>query len=119
MLLHTVTDAILGALNLPDIGQLFPDTDPRHKGQSSDVFLARAAELMAERGYAVANLDCTIVLERPKLSPHKATISASLQRLLRLPEGVLNVKAKTHEKVDAVGEGRAIECHAVVLLAKV
>lgn len=116
VLLHAVTDAILGALALPDIGELFPDTDPRHEARDSAEFLAEALRLADEAGYRPVNLDATIVLERPKLAPRKAEIRANLARLLALPEDRVNVKGKTHERVDAVGEGRAIEAHAVVLM---
>jgi 2-C-methyl-D-erythritol 2,4-cyclodiphosphate synthase len=118
VLLHTVTDALLGALTLPDIGQLFPDTDPKWKGRSSDTFLLEAVRLMRERGYVVGNLDATIIAQKPKLSPHKAAIRSNLSRLLGADEAAVNVKAKTHEKVDSIGEERSIACHAVVLLVK-
>lgn len=115
-LYHAVTDAILGALALPDIGQLFPDTDPRHAGEDSAVYIIEAARRARERGWAIENLDCTIILERPKLSPIKEQVRASLARCLNIDVSAVNVKGKTHERVDAVGEGRAIEVHAVVLL---
>mmetsp|Transcript_16210 Transcript_16210/g.29194 ORF Transcript_16210/g.29194 Transcript_16210/m.29194 type:complete len:203 (-) Transcript_16210:620-1228(-) len=116
VLLHTVTDAILGALCLPDIGQLFPDTDPKWKGACSDQFLIEAVRLMEERGYYVGNLDCTIIAQKPKLSPHKENIRKNLSSLVKADPSVVNVKAKTHEKVDSIGEERSIACHAVVLL---
>lgn len=97
VLLHTVTDAILGALCLPDIGQLFPDTDPKWKGARSDVFLLEAVRLMRERGYDLGNIDCTIVAQRPKLSPHKETIRARLCELLGAHPSVVNVKARRGE----------------------
>ena len=115
-LYHAVTDAILGALALPDIGQLFPDTDPRHAGAHSEPFLAEAVGRMLAAGLCIANLDVTVILEAPKLSPHKPAITANLARILRTLPNQVNVKGKTHEKVDAVGEGRAVEVHAVVLL---
>lgn len=117
-LLHAVTDALLGAIGEPDIGQLFPNDDPRNDAEDSAVFLAEAAKRVAAAGYAVANLDATVILERPKLSPHKDAIRANIARLLGLPLDRVNVKGKTHEKVDAVGEGRAVEVHAVVLLTR-
>ncbi len=118
MLLHTVVDALLGALCLPDIGQLFPDTDPRWKGAASDVFLTEAVRLMRERGYRVGNIDCTVIAERPKLSPHKEAIRANLCRLLGAHASCVNLKAKTHEKVDSLGENRSIAAEAVVLLLR-
>ena len=118
VLYHAVTDALLGALALPDIGQLFPDNAPENDGRDSAEFVAAAMARVTEAGYAVVNLDTTVVLERPKLGPHKAAIAANLAGLLRTDVSCVNVKAKTHERVDAVGEGRAIEAHAVVLLQK-
>ena len=118
VLLHTVVDAILGGLSLPDIGQLFPDNDPKWKGASSDVFLKEAVRLMKEKGYTIGNIDCTIIAQRPKLSPHKEAIRANLCQLLGAHPSVVNIKAKTHEKVDSLGENRSIACEAVVLLLK-
>jgi 2-C-methyl-D-erythritol 2,4-cyclodiphosphate synthase len=115
---HAVVDALLGALGLPDIGQAFPDTDPAWDGQDSSYFMERAREAVAARGYAVVNLDVTVICERPKLSPHKDAMIANMARLLGLERAQVNIKGKTHEKVDAVGEGRAIEVHVVVLLER-
>lgn len=117
-LLHAVTDALLGAIAEPDIGQLFPDTDPRHDAQDSRVFLAEAVRRVEAAGYRPVNLDATVICERPKLGPHKMPVREALAALLGLPLARVNVKAKTHEKVDAVGEGRAIEVHVVVLLGR-
>jgi 2-C-methyl-D-erythritol 2,4-cyclodiphosphate synthase len=115
---HAVTDAILGALALPDIGQMFPDSDPQWKGASSDVFMKAAGALMQQRGYQIANLDVTVILERPKLAPHKEQIRQNIAGTLGLPLEQVNLKAKTHEKVDSIGENRSIGCHAVVLLER-
>lgn len=117
-LLHAVTDAILGGLGLDDIGQLFPDTDPAWDGADSRVFLAAAVERMRMAGYEIGNLDATVILERPKIGPRKAELRQSLSELLGAPLERVNLKGKTHEKVDAVGEGRAIEVHVVVLLVR-
>ena len=116
---HSVVDAILGALAMDDIGQLFPDTDAKWKGADSVIFMEEAVRKMNGAGYAVGNLDVTVILQRPKLSPHKAAIRANLARLLGCELSQVNLKGKTHEKVDAIGEGRAIGCHVVVLLVKV
>ncbi|MEQ9453262.1 MAG: 2-C-methyl-D-erythritol 2,4-cyclodiphosphate synthase [Phycisphaeraceae bacterium] len=113
---HAVTDAVLGALGQEDIGQLFPDTDAAWKGADSRVFVEEAARRMREAGYRVGNLDVTVVLQRPKLSPHKAGVRANLAGLLGAGLGDVNLKGKTHEEVDALGENRAIACHVVVLL---
>jgi len=118
VLLHCVVDAITGALGLPDIGQLFPDNDPKWKGQTSDVFVYEAIRLMKEAGYELGNIDCTLIAQRPKISPHKDKIKKNLAKLLDVHESVVNVKAKTHEKVDSLGENRSIACHTVVMLIK-
>nr|QEY10170.1 2-C-methyl-D-erythritol 2,4-cyclodiphosphate synthase [Scutellaria barbata] len=118
VLLHCVVDAILGALGLPDIGQIFPDTDPKWKGAASSVFIKEAVRLMHEAGYELGNLDATLILQRPKLSPHKETIRENLCNLLGADPSVVNLKAKTHEKVDSLGENRSIAAHTVVLLMK-
>jgi 2-C-methyl-D-erythritol 2,4-cyclodiphosphate synthase len=115
-LYHAITDALLGALGEPDIGQLFPDTDARHKSQDSRIFLHEAARRVQQAGYAIANLDCTVILEAPKLSPHKDAMRRNIAAVLGMDVSCVNVKGKTHEKVDAVGEGRAVEVHVVVLL---
>ena len=118
VLLHCVVDAITGALGMPDIGQLFPDNDPKWKGQTSDVFIHEAIRLMKEAGYELGNIDCTLIAQRPKISPHKEKIKKNLAKLLDVHESVVNVKAKTHEKVDSLGENRSIACHTVVMLIK-
>lgn len=115
-LLHAITDAILGALALPDIGQLFPDNDPRWESADSRVFVERASTEMRARGWSIANLDATVVLERPKVSPHKEKMRENIASMLGIGVDRVNVKGKTHEKVDAVGEGWAVEVHVVVLL---
>lgn len=119
VLLHTVTDALLGGLSLPDIGQIFPDNDSKWKGARSDIFVKEAVKLMRERGYTIGNIDCTIIAQRPKLSPHKEAIRENLCRLLEAHPSCVNIKAKTHEKVDSLGENRSIACEAVVLMIKV
>ncbi len=117
-LYHAVTDAVLGALGMPDIGQLFPDTDQRHDNEDSSVYVREAARRAAAAGWGVANLDCTVILERPKLSPIKERVRSNIAGLLGVGVDRVNVKGKTHEKVDAVGEGRAIEVHVVVLMER-
>ncbi len=115
---HAVTDALLGALGQPDIGQLFPDNDPRWDGSDSRVFLEEAAQRLVSGGWRLVNLDITVICERPKLSPRKGEMIANIARLLGVEIGQVNLKGKTHEKVDAVGEGRAVEVHVVALIAK-
>ncbi|XP_050378208.1 2-C-methyl-D-erythritol 2,4-cyclodiphosphate synthase, chloroplastic [Argentina anserina] len=118
VLLHCVVDAILGALGLPDIGQIFPDSDPKWRGANSSVFIKEAVKLMHEAGYEIGNLDATLILQRPKLSPHKEVMRANLAKLLGADPSVVNLKAKTHEKVDSLGENRSIAAHTVVLLMR-
>ena len=118
VLLHAITDALLGAAGLGDIGDWFPNTDPQWAGADSTVFLQAALSAVKERGWQVVNLDCTIHAERPKLSPHKAAIKNNVARLLGVLEDQVNVKAKTGEKVGAVGRLEAIDADAVVLLGR-
>jgi 2-C-methyl-D-erythritol 2,4-cyclodiphosphate synthase len=113
---HAVVDALIGALGQGDIGELFPDTDTKWQGADSTVFVNEAARRMREAGYAIGNLDVTVILQAPRLGPHKAAIRDNLARLLDCETQRLNVKSKTNEHVDALGENRAIACHAVVLL---
>ena len=115
---HAVTDAILGALGESDIGQLFSDTDPRYEGADSKTFVEAAAARMREAGYAIGNLDITVICQRPKIAPGKPKMIANVAGLLGCSVEQVNLKGKTHEAVDAVGEGRAVEVHAVVLLEK-
>jgi len=118
VLFHAVTDAVLGALALGDIGMHFPDTAPEWKGADSLQFLQHALKLAAENGFALSNVDSTILLERPKLKDFRAVIRESLARAVSLPVSSVSVKFKTGEKVGPVGEGRSCEAQAVVLLAK-
>ena len=113
---HAVTDAILGALSLGDIGRHFPDTDPRWKDANSLDFLAHAVALVAEHGYEIGNVDVTIVLEKPKIKDHIDAMRARLAATLRIDVSRVSVKGKTNEGVDAVGRGEAIAAHAVALL---
>lgn len=117
-LYHAVTDAILGALALGDIGLHFSDKDPRWRGAKSLIFLYEAVKMMKEKGYQVVNLDSTISLEKPKLRPFVQAIRENLGRSLEVEIDCISVKAKTGEKVDAIGESRAIKAEAVILLEK-
>lgn len=116
--LHAVTDALLGAAGLGDIGDLYPDTDPRWKDADSRIFLAEALARLNQRGWRPVNLDVTVFAQEPKLGPVKAAIRDNLARLLGLPADCVNVKAKTGERVGHVGRGEALGCHAVVLIEK-
>jgi 2-C-methyl-D-erythritol 2,4-cyclodiphosphate synthase len=116
VLSHAITDAILGAASLGDIGQRFPDTDARWKDASSIGLLAEVAALAREHGFAVINVDATVIAERPKLGPHRSAIVARLCEALSVAPSAVSVKGKTNEGVDAAGRGEAIAVHAVVLL---
>lgn len=118
ILLHALTDALLGALALGDIGMHFPDTDPRWKGASSDRFLVHAAELVRERGWTIANVDTTVILQRPKLKDFRQPIQENVARLLGLEPEQVSVKFKTAEKVGPVGEGKSAEAQAIATLMK-
>jgi len=116
VVLHAVTDALLGAAGLGDIGDLFPDTDPRWKDADSRLFLAEAIDRLTSRGWRVANLDVTVFAQAPKLGTVKAAIKAKLAELIGIAADCVNVKAKTGESVGHIGRGEAIGCHAVVLM---
>jgi 2-C-methyl-D-erythritol 2,4-cyclodiphosphate synthase len=117
-LLHAITDALLGAAGLGDIGRHFPDTDPAFKGADSSVLLAEAASRVRGAGWRIVNIDSTIVAQAPKLAPHIPAMCAGIAAVLGLAAGSVNVKAKTAEKMGPVGEGRAIEARAVCLLQR-
>ena len=114
VIFHAVTDALLGAVGAGDIGNYFPDTDPRWKNASSDVFLTKSLELVQKRGFQIENVDVTVVAEEPKLAPHQVNIRRSVAFRLRLEPARVNVKAKTMEKLGPIGAGEAIACYAVV-----
>jgi 2-C-methyl-D-erythritol 2,4-cyclodiphosphate synthase len=118
ILLHAITDAVLGAAALGDIGMHFPDHDPRWKGAASAQFLAHAAKLAAQAGYKIVNVDTTVILERPKLKDYRLPIRESLARTLDLDLDRVSVKFKTAERVGPVGEGRSAEAQAIVTLAR-
>jgi 2-C-methyl-D-erythritol 2,4-cyclodiphosphate synthase len=116
---HALTDALLGAAALGDIGQHFPNNDPRWKDADSRVFLTHAVEVLKGAGFRLVNVDAVVVLERPKLAPHIPAMREALASALGLPLDAVSVKAKTAEGLGAVGDGRAIEAHAVALIEKV
>ena len=153
---HSIVDAILGALTMPDIGQLFPDNDPklkvtRHVGNmlrpiffssyhssfflritnsfsnfyhilqdaDSSIFMEEAYRRMTERGYRISNCDVTLILQKPKVMDFKPAMKENCVRLLRTTNDRVNIKARTHEKVDSSGEGKSYQCHVVVLLEKI
>ncbi|MFN6408036.1 MAG: 2-C-methyl-D-erythritol 2,4-cyclodiphosphate synthase [Limnohabitans sp.] len=118
VLLHAITDAVLGAAGLGDIGRHFPDTDAQFKGADSSVLLAEAMRRVRAQGWELVNVDSTIVAQAPKLAPSMAAINASVAKALGVQTEQVNVKAKTAEKLGPVGMGQSIEARAVALLNK-
>lgn len=118
VLLHAITDALLGAAALGDIGRHFPDTDPQFAGADSAALLAEAARRVRAQGYAIVNIDSTVIAQAPKLAPYIEAMRAAIAQALALEVGQVNVKAKTAEKLGPVGEGRSIEARAITLLEK-
>lgn len=118
VLLHTICDAMLGALNLRDIGFHFPDTDPKYKNADSKLFLQDAYALVKEKGYRLGNLDCTLIAEKPKINPHIPAMQTRIGAILESPESVISIKATTNEQLDAPGRGESMVAHAVVLLIR-
>lgn len=115
-LLHAITDALLGAAALRDIGSHFPDTDPHYKGADSRVLLRAAVALVREKGWELVNVDTTLIAQRPHLGVHIPAICAALAEDLGLSPDCVNVKAKTNEKLGYLGRNEAIEAQAIVLL---
>jgi 2-C-methyl-D-erythritol 2,4-cyclodiphosphate synthase len=115
-LAHAITDALLGAAALGDIGSHFSDKDPRWAGADSLDFLRHACGLLEERGFEIANVDATILAERPKMAPHIAEMKTRLAEAMKISESQINIKAKTNEGLDAIGRGEAIAAQAVALI---
>ncbi len=118
VLIHAVCDALLGAAGLKDIGTWFPDTDDTYKNADSTLLLAKVVEVIKEKGWLVNNLDCTLVLERPKMKPHIDNIILKLSQLLDVSSENIAVKAKTNEKMGFTGAGEGIAAVAAVTLRK-
>ena len=116
VLLHAVIDALLGAAALGDIGSHFPDTDERWRGADSAALLAAVVREVAEAGYAVGNIDATVVCERPRLRPHVEAIRARIAGLLGIDAGQVSVKGKTNEGMDATGRGEGVAAYCAALL---
>ncbi len=115
---HAICDALLGAAGLPDIGHFFPNTDPAYKNIDSQVLLARVCGELSKRGFAVSNVDASIVAEKPKIHPRLAEMKAALAKSTHLPVANIGLKATTNEGVDEIGRGLAIAAHAVALIVK-
>lgn len=119
VLVHAIMDAILGALNLPDIGNLFPDTDDEFKDIYSIELLDRVVKLMEEKSYKIGNLDTVVICELPKISPKREEIQKKLAKHLKTDIENVSIKASTSEKLSFTGRGEGIEARAVVLLEKI
>ncbi len=116
-LIHAVIDSILGACALGDIGMLFPDTDPKYKGISSTVLLAKVMDLIISKGFRLVNVDTTVILQSPKLGPYRERICKTMSALLGLPENGFSVKAKTAEHMlNELGRGEAVVCQSICLV---
>lgn len=118
VLIHALIDAMLGALALDDIGTLFPDTDPKYKGIDSTILLKKVYEYVQDKGYAIVNIDSNIIAQAPKMMPYIPKMKEILCKILDIKPEDLSIKAKTKEKLDAVGQKLAIEANAVVMLEK-
>ncbi len=116
VLVHAIIDALLGAVALPDIGTLFPDTDPKFKDANSIELLKKVYSLVKEKGYSINNIDSNIIAQAPKMMPHIPEMKENLAKTLELDIEDISIKAKTKEHLDAVGEKKAIEANAVVMV---
>ena len=116
VLTHAVMDALLGAAALGDIGKLFPDNDPQYKGISSLLLLARVGGRIAQKGYAIENIDVTMIAQRPKLAPHIPQMRENLAQVLGITLDQINIKATTEERLGFTGREEGMACHAVCLL---
>ena len=116
VLLHAVSDALLGAAGLGDIGKHFPDTDPQYKGADSRVLLRHVVKLVKEQGYRISNVDVTMIAQKPKLKDHIPQMVKNIAADLQIPENRVNVKATTEEKLGFTGTMEGLRCHAVCLL---
>ncbi len=117
VLLHAICDALLGAANLRDIGFHFSDTDPQYKGIDSKLLLREVFKKIKNKGYTVGNIDCTVILEKPKVNPHIPDMQTTIAEILEMDVDAVSIKATTHEKVDSFGERRAIKAYAACLIS--
>lgn len=118
VLIHAICDALLGALNLRDIGFHFSDTDPQYKGIDSKILLKNVMTLIKEKQFSVVNIDATVILEKPKVNPHIPEMQQILAKILEVETDRVSIKATTHEKVDSFGAGEAVKAYAVCLVSK-
>ena len=117
-LLHAITEAIIGALGLGDLGKLFPDSDKKYKDMDSSFFLFEAKRLLQDKGYEIVNIDCTILAEKPMMAPYKPQMEEAIAHILDINIDQINVKATRGEGLGFVGEGLGIECDAICLIKK-
>ena len=118
VLIHAIIDGMFGALALGDIGTHFPDTDNEYKDVSSILLLKRTIQLIQDEGYTINNIDCNIIAQEPKMKPYITKMREKLAKELMIDVNLISIKAKTNEKMDAVGEKKAIEAQAIVMLRK-
>ncbi len=118
VLLHAITDSLLGAASLGDIGELFPDTDEANRGRDSADMLSRAYESVTKAGWSIVNLDCVVLAERPKLLPHRAAICERIASILGISPNQVGLKGKTGEKTGEIGQGKIMQAMCVCLLER-
>ncbi len=118
VLLHAICDALLGPANLRDIGYHFADTDPKYKGIDSKILLTEVMKLIKQKGFTVGNIDCTVILEKPKVNPHILEMQKVIAEILEVEEDRVSLKATTHEKVDSFGQWEAVKAYASALIQK-
>ena len=118
VLIHSIMDALLGAISLGDIGKFFPPTDEKWKNADSLILLSKVIELIREEGWEVNNIDSVIVAERPKIKPHVEAMKRNISEILHIDENLIGIKATTNEKLGPEGREEGISCHSVVLLEK-
>ena len=116
VVIHALIDAITGAAALPDVGEMFPNTDPQYQGINSANLLAAVMRELSKTRWLLVNVDIVVIAQRPKLAPHKPALRRRLAELLNLPQDRVNIKGKTNELMDSIGQEKAIACHCVALL---
>lgn len=119
VLIHSIIDSLLGAANLGDIGTHFPDNDPKYKDMDSSILLSHTVELLTTNEYEIVNVDSTVICEKPKMKDHIPSIKKRLSEVMKISADLISIKAKTKEKLDSVGRGKAIEVFSVCLIKKV
>jgi 2-C-methyl-D-erythritol 2,4-cyclodiphosphate synthase len=119
VLIHSLIDALLGAMGQPDIGELFPDNDPQFKGIASLQLLRLVKQIVADNHFEILNIDCVLIIETPKIAPFKNEIKMNIAAVLQIPQTDFNIKAKTKEKLGAVGRGEALECFSTVMIRSI